>query len=252
MFIVHKKGIKLDRENPVLLYGYGGFGTSVVPDFDFSIVPFLMDGGVYAVAHLRGGGEYGEVWHDAGRMTNKQNTFDDFVSAAEYLIENRYTNTRKLAIMGGSNGGLLVATCTAQRPDLFRAVICNVPATDMIRYTKFGGAAAWIYEYGDPDKKEEFKYLLKYSPYHNIRKGTEYPSFLLTSSDHDTRVDGMHARKMAAGLQNSTASANPVLLLTMRNIGHGFGMPMNEVIDSYADQWAFIYNELGMSPERHE
>ena len=247
MFIVHRKSLKLDGANPALIYGYGGYGATMTPFFDFGIMPFINGGGVYAMTHLRGGGEYGEEWHKAGMLERKQNTFDDFIAAAEWLIANKYTRKDRLASLGGSNGGLLVAACMVQKPGLFRAVVCSAPVIDMIRYHKVAGGSGWVYEYGSPDNAEEFEYLIKYSPYHNFQKGVKYPSVLFMSAENDTRVDPMHARKMAALMQKNPAQKNPILIYTEKNIGHGFGKPLSMAIEDMSDQWAFVYKELGLS-----
>jgi prolyl oligopeptidase len=247
MFIMHQKNIKLNGDNPTILYGYGGFGISLTPSFRDSSIPFLEKGGVYVIANLRGGGEFGEKWHSAGKKEKKQNVFDDFISAAEWLINNRYTNSRRLAIYGSSNGGLLTAATVVQRPDLFKAVIIGAPITDMIRYPIFSMGRYWIQEYGDPDKKEDFEYLIKYSPYHNVRENADYPSILLTTSDTDQRVDPMHARKMAARLQYLNKSNNPIILRTYKSMGHGPGATVSKRIDNLVDHLAFIFSQLGIN-----
>ena len=201
-----KKGLKLDGNNPTLLYGYGGFNVSLTPSFGASRFLFLEKGGLLAIANLRGGGEYGEEWHQAGMLGKKQNVFDDFLGAAEWLIEHKYTNRDKLAIQGGSNGGLLMGAALTQRPDLFRAVVCQVPLLDMLRYHKFLIARLWIPEYGSADNAEQFKWLYAYSPYHHVKDGTAYPAVLIEAAESDGRVDPLHARKMAARLQAATSS----------------------------------------------
>lgn len=246
MFIMHRKDIRSDGNNPTVLYGYGGFSISITPYFTYEIQPFLQKGGVYAAANLRGGGEYGEEWHRAGMLEKKQNVFDDFIAAAEWLIENRYTSKDKLAINGGSNGGLLVGACMTQRPDLFKAVICGVPVLDMIRYHKFDGGQLWIPEYGFAENKEEFEYLIKYSPYHNVRKGERYPAVLFMTADTDTRVHPMHAWKMAALLQKYNTSDNPIILRTETKAGHGFGKPVTKIVEEMTDKWSFLFRQLDM------
>ena len=245
MFIVSQKGVQLDGKNPVVLSGYGGFGLSYLPDFSASIITVLEHGGVYAIANLRGGGEFGEDWHRAGMMAKKQNVFDDFISAAEWLISNKYTNRDKLGIVGGSNGGLLVAACMVQRPDLFKAVVCSAPLLDMLRYHKIAGGPVWITEYGNPEKESEFRFLLRYSPYHNVKKEQQYPAVLFMSADNDTRVGPMHARKMAAEMIDYNKD-NLVLLRTQPKMGHGFGMSINVAAEETADMYAFLFWQLGI------
>ena len=244
MFIVHKKGLKLDAKNPVLLYGYGGFAKLELPTFSVFAVPFIEAGGVYAVANIRGGGEYGERWHKAGMLENKQNSFDDFIAASEYLIKKRYTNQGKLAIVGGSNGGLLVAACSVQRPDLYRAVLCDSPITDMLRYDKFDSAGAWSEEYGSASDPEQFKYLLKYSPLHNVKKGVRHPATLFVASESDDRVSPANARKMTALLQD-TAGCNPILFKSYKMAGHGRGS-VSTWINKHADMLAFVFDRLSI------
>lgn len=247
MFIVFKKGIKLDGTNPTLLYGYGGFNISMEPSFIGLTAAFINRGGIYAVANIRGGNEYGENWHLNGMLEKKQNTFDDFISAAEYLIKEGYTKPEKLAIEGGSNGGLLVGAVMTQRPDLFKAVVCSVPLLDMLRYHKFLIARYWIPEYGDPYKKEDFLNILKYSPYQNIRPGFNYPTVLIKAGENDTRVDPLHAKKFAAALQNNPGQFNPVLLFINFESGHGSGQSIDQMVDTISLQWRFIMGELGMN-----
>lgn len=246
MFIVHKKGIKLDGDNPAMLYGYGGFNISTTPGFDRTLVPFLEDGGVYADAILRGGGEFGEEWHKAGMKNKKQNVFDDFIAAAEWLSKNKYTNPNKLAIFGWSNGGLLVGAAITQRPELFKAAVIGAPVVDMIRYHHFHGARHWIQEYGSAENKHEFKYLLKYSPYHNIKEGKKYPGALILTADKDDRVHPMHAFKMAAKLQHDNGSGNPILIRIEVQAGHSGAVPVYKFIDQYSDMWSFVYWQLGI------
>jgi prolyl oligopeptidase len=246
IFIIHKKGLKLDGTNPTLLYGYGGFNIGMSPSFIGSRAMFVNRGGVYAVACLRGGDEYGEKWHQDGMLFKKQNTFDDFIGAAEYLISENYTNTQKLAVQGGSNGGLLVGAVITQRPDLFKAAICAVPLLDMVRFQKFLIARYWIPEYGDPDKESEFQNILKYSPYHNIRMGINVPTTLVTAGENDTRVDPLHAKKFVAALQNNVGQKNPIMLYMDFDSGHGSGQSTKKSIDNLEFQMRFIMRELGM------
>lgn len=246
MFIVHKKDIKLDGNNPTLLYGYGGFNVSMSPNFIGTTASFINRGGIYAIANLRGGDEYGEDWHRAGMLDKKQNVFDDFIAAAEYLISKKYTNPNKLAIKGGSNGGLLTGAVTMQRPDLFKAVVCAVPLLDMLRYHKFLIARYWIPEYGDPDKPEDFEYIWKYSPYHNIKVGYNYPAMLIKAGENDARVDPMHAKKMVAALQNLPSQSNPILLYVDFDSGHGSGQSTSQMVENIELEWLFVMGELEM------
>jgi prolyl oligopeptidase len=248
MFLAHKKGLKLDGANPTLLYGYGGFNISMTPSFNPSRFLFLESGGVLAIANLRGGGEYGEDWHKAGMLGKKQNVFDDFIAAAEWLIDNKYTNKDKLAIMGGSNGGLLMGAAVTQRPDLFKAVVCAVPLLDMVRYHEFLIAKLWIPEYGSSEDAEQFKWLYAFSPYHHVKDGTAYPAVLLEAAESDSRVDPLHARKMAALLQAATASGadKPILLRLETKAGHGAGKPRAKVVEELTDVWSFLFWQLGM------
>jgi prolyl oligopeptidase len=246
MFLVHRKGLRRDGANPTLLYGYGGFNVSETPEFSRSTVLWLERGGVYAVANLRGGGEYGEEWHRAGMRERKQNVFDDFIAAAEWLIRDRITRADRLAIYGGSNGGLLVGAALTQRPDLYRAVICAVPLLDMVRYHHFRIAKLWIPEYGSADHPDEFRWLHAYSPYHRVQDGVRYPAVLLTTAESDSRVDPMHARKMAARLQAAGAGGRPVLLRTETRAGHGAGKPVSKLVDEATDNWTFLFWLLGM------
>jgi prolyl oligopeptidase len=241
MFITHAKDIQLNGENPVLLFGYGGFSIPMLPGYQPHILAWLESGGIYAVANLRGGSEYGEAWHQAGMLENKQNVFDDFISAAEWLIEQRYTKREKLAIMGRSNGGLLVAACMVQRPDLFGAVICNVPVIDMLRYHKFTAGRYWTPEYGDAEKDpQHFEFLRSYSPLHNVKEGTVYPPTLILSADLDDRVVPMHAKKFAAALQYATEGEKPILLRLDTRSGHGHGKPTSKWIEEWADIYGFL------------
>lgn len=249
MFIVHKRGLKLDGRNPTWLSGYGGFNISRKPFFAPTLFPWFEAGGVYAVANLRGGGEYGEEWHRAGMLEEKQNVFDDFIAAAEYLIDQHYTSREKLAITGGSNGGLLTGAALVQRPDLFAAVISAVPLLDMLRYQNFLMARYWVPEYGSAENQEHFEFLRAYSPYHNVKEGTNYPAVMLTAGENDTRVHALHARKMTALLQSATASdpeIDPVLLWVDRSAGHGQGKPLDLRVRDVADQRMFLRWQLGM------
>ena len=246
MFVVHPRGIELDGENPTYLTGYGGFNISMTPGFARSLFLWLERGGVIAVPNLRGGGEYGETWHQGGMLGNKQNTFDDFIAAAEWLIANGYTRPERLAVAGGSNGGLLMGAVLTQRPDLFRAVVIQVPLLDMLRYPRFLLARLWIPEYGSPEEPEEYAWLRAYSPYHHVRDGVAYPAVLLATAESDTRVDPMHARKMTARLQAATGSTHPVLLRLESKAGHGAGKPIAKVLDELTDVWSFVFHELGL------
>ena len=246
MFITHKKGIKLDGNNPTYLYGYGGFNISLTPSFSISNLVWLEIGGIYAVANLRGGGEYGEAWHQAGMKDKKQNVFDDFIAAGEWLIEHKYTNKAKLAIAGGSNGGLLVGACMTQRPDLFAAAIPAVGVLDMLRFHKFTIGWAWCAEYGNPDHEEDFKILYGYSPLHNLQEGTAYPATMITTADHDDRVVPAHSFKFAAALQVAHNGDNPVLIRIETKAGHGAGKPTSKIIEEAADKWGFLMANLGM------
>lgn len=248
MFLVHRKDLRRNGGNPVLLNGYGGFSINQTPWFSAGIYLWIERGGVYALPNLRGGGEYGESWHRAGMLDKKQNVFDDFIAAAEWLIREGYTNSRKLAMSGGSNGGLLVGAAVTQRPDLFQAMICSVPLLDMVRYHKFLIARLWIPEYGSPDEPDAFHWLYAYSPYHRLRDGVPYPATLFMTADTDTRVAPLHARKMAARLQAVTSSDRPVLLRVEKKAGHGAGKPLSKVIEEMADQYAFLFWQLGMEP----
>lgn len=249
MFITHKKTMKLDGSNPTLLYGYGGFNIAITPDFRPSIITWMEMGGVYAVANLRGGSEYGEDWHHGGMKLTKQNTFDDFIAAGEWLIANKYTTTKKLAINGGSNGGLLVGACMTQRPELFGACIADVGVMDMLRFHKFTAGNGWIGDYGSADDANEFKVLRSYSPYHNLKKGTCYPPTLITTGDHDDRVHPAHSFKFAAAAQWAQGCANPILIRIETSAGHGAGKPTTKRIEEAADKWAFLVKTLGMEPK---
>jgi len=246
MFIVHKKGIKLDGNNPVYLYAYGGFQISLTPGFSLSRMLFLEKGGIYVQPSLRGGSEYGEAWHKGGMVEKKQNVFDDFIAAAEFLIQEKYTNPSKIAISGGSNGGLLVGACMTQRPELFKVALPAVGVLDMLRYHKFTVGWGWVVEYGSSDKKEDFDYLIKYSPLHNIKVGVNYPATLITTADHDDRVVPAHSFKFAATLQEKHQGENPILIRVDTNAGHGAGKPTTKMIEEAADVWSFVFQNLGM------
>jgi prolyl oligopeptidase len=249
MFVVHRKGLRLDGNNPTQLHGYGGFTVSMTPSFNATRFPWFEAGGVYAVANLRGGSEYGEEWHRAGMLENKQNVFDDFIAAAEWLIAEGYTRPERLAISGGSNGGLLTGAALVQRPELFGAVISAVPLLDMLRYQHFLMARYWVPEYGTAEDPKQLPFLHAYSPYHHVRPGTEYPAVLLTAGENDARVHPLHARKMAAALQTATASdpaRKPVLLWVDRDSGHGQGKPLHLRVRDVADQQIFLRWQLGM------
>lgn len=249
MFLTHKKGMQLDGTNPVLLYGYGGFNIPITPSFRVARHVWVEMGGVYAVANIRGGGEYGKAWHEAGMKLNRQNVFDDFIAAGEWLVDNKYTSPKKLAIFGGSNGGLLVGACMIQRPDLFGAAIPAVGVMDMLRFHKFTIGWAWVSDYGSPDNPEEFKALHAYSPLHTLEDGVTYPSTLITTADHDDRVVPAHSFKFAARLQEAHAGDNPVLIRIQTSAGHGAGKPTSMRIDEAADMWAFLVKELDITPE---
>jgi prolyl oligopeptidase len=244
MFLVHKKGLKKDGSNPTLLTGYGGFDISLTPSFESDIYLWLEHGGVYAVANLRGGAEFGEDWHRAGMLDKKQNVFDDMIAAAEFLISEKYTDAHHLAIEGGSNGGLLMGAMITERPELFRAVVCQVPLLDMLRYQNFQIARLWIPEYGTAENPEQFKWLYAYSPYHHVRAGVEYPAVLFMTADSDSRVDPMHAFKMTAAMQS--VSKRPVLLRVESKGGHGVGTPVSKKIDEYTDLFSFLWWQLGV------
>lgn len=246
MFLVHRRGLARTGDHPTLLYGYGGFGISLTPSFSVGLVAWLEMGGVYAQPNLRGGGEYGEAWHQAGTKLNKQKVFDDFIAAAEWLIAHGYTNPSKLAISGGSNGGLLVGACLTQRPDLFAAALPAVGVFDMLRFHKFTIGWAWISEYGSPEDPEEFKALYAYSPLHNLKPGTAYPATLITTADHDDRVVPAHSFKFAAALQAAQGGSQPILIRIDTKAGHGAGKPTAKLIEETADRWAFLVQVLGI------
>lgn len=236
----------MDGTNPTMLYAYGGFNINLTPSFSMSLIPFLEAGGVYCIANLRGGGEYGEAWHKGGMLGSKQNVFDDFIAGAEYLIKEKYTSPAKLAIRGGSNGGLLVGACLTQRPDLYAVAIPQVGVLDMLRYHKFTVGWGWVVEYGSSDKEEDFKYLIKYSPLHNVKQGTCYPATMITTADHDDRVVPAHSFKFAAELQEKQSCDKPTLIRIDVKAGHGAGKPTSKVIEEAADIWAFTLWNMGV------
>ncbi len=246
MFLVHPSSLIRNGNNPTYLTGYGGFNISMTPAFSRSLLLWLEHGGVIAIPNIRGGGEYGESWHQAGILAHKQNSFDDFIGAAEWLIREGYTRPERLAAAGGSNGGLLVGAALTQRPELFRAAVVQVPLLDMLRYHRFLIARLWIPEYGSADDPEQFSWLRAYSPYHHVQQGVAYPAVLLATAESDTRVDPMHARKMAARLQAATSAARPVLLRLEARAGHGAGKPLSKVEGELTDSWTFVFSELGV------
>ena len=252
MFVVNKKGIEKNGRNPTLLTGYGGFNVSLTPAFSRSMYLWMEHGGIYAVANLRGGSEFGEDWHRAGMLDKKQNVFDDFIAASEFLIAEKYTDKDHLAISGGSNGGLLMGAMITQRPDLFRAVVCAVPLLDMLRYQNFQIAKLWIPEYGSADDAVQFDWLYAYSPYHHVKRGQEYPAVLFMTGDTDTRVDPMHAKKMAALMQaeakNGDSNDKPILLRIETKAGHGQGKPVTKQIEESTDMYSFLFWQLGVKP----
>jgi prolyl oligopeptidase len=247
MFVVHRKDVRMDGSAPAVLYAYGGFNISMTPAFSVTRMVFLERGGIYAMPNLRGGGEYGEEWHKAGMLEKKQNVFDDFIAAAEYLINKNYTSSDKLVISGGSNGGLLVGAAMTQRPELFRVALPAVGVMDMLRYQKFTIGWGWVVEYGSSDNRQDFEYLHAYSPLHNIREGVAYPSTLITTADHDDRVVPAHSFKFAATLQEKHKGDAPVLIRIDTNAGHGAGKPVSKAIDEAADVWSFVFYETGMT-----
>ncbi len=246
MFITHRKGLKLDGDNPTYLYGYGGFNASLTPYFSISRLVWMEMGGIFAMANIRGGGEYGKEWHEAGRLKNKQNCFDDFIAAAEWLIDNKYTRPDKLAIGGASNGGTLVGACMTQRPELFGACLPDVSVMDMLRFHKYTIGWAWTSDYGSPDDPEMFKVLYAYSPLHNLKPGTSYPATLITTADHDDRVVPCHSFKFTAALQAAHVGNNPVLIRVETRAGHGAGKPTAKIIEEIADKWAFLVRTLNV------
>ena len=252
VFITHRKGLQRNGANPTLLYGYGGFNISITPSFSAANLAWMEMGGLYAVANLRGGGEYGEDWHQAGTKTRKQNVFDDFIGAAEWLIGNQYTSPQHLAIAGGSNGGLLVGACMTQRPELFGACLPAVGVLDMLRFHKFTIGWAWKSDYGSAEDPDEFRALYAYSPYHNLRPNTRYPATLITTADHDDRVVPAHSFKFAARLQECNRGPHPTLIRIETRAGHGAGKPTAKLIEEATDRWAFLVRVLGMNPNGAE
>lgn len=245
MFIFHKKNIARDVPHPTILHGYGGFGNSLTPSFMKTYIPWTEHGGIFVIANIRGGGEFGKAWHEQGIKENKQNSYDDFIAAAEYLIRQKYTDSKHLGILGGSNGGLLVSVVSIQRPELFKAVCSRVPLTDMVRFPLFGIALRWVHEYGDPKIKKDLEMILTWSPYHNIKEGVEYPATFFTTANKDSRVDPLHARKMAALLQ-SINKENDILVFTEMEAGHGSGKPIKKIVESQALILTFFAQELGL------
>ena len=246
MFIIRKKGLEQDARAPGLLYGYGGFNIALTPRFQATSFPWLESGGVLAIANLRGGSEYGEDWHRAGMLDKKQNVFDDFIAAAEYLVEQHYVDPKRLAIHGRSNGGLLVGAAMTQRPDLFRAVICGVPLLDMVRYHRFRMARLWISEYGSAENPADFRWLHAYSPYHRVEDGESYPATFIYTGASDSRVDPLHARKMAARLQAANDSEHPIVLRVETGAGHGRGKPLSKTVEEWTDIWSFTFDQMGV------
>ena len=246
MFLVHRKGLDISKPQPTLLYGYGGFNASMVPAFSATRLAWIEQGGVFALANIRGGGEYGKAWHDAGRLQNKQNVFDDFIAAAEYLVRERISSKEKLAILGGSNGGLLVGAVVNQRPDLFAAALPAVGVMDMLRFDRWTAGRYWVDDYGYPDREADFRTLWAYSPYHNIRTGGDYPAIMVTTADTDDRVVPGHSFKYAAALQAVDTGPQPKLIRIETRAGHGSGKPTDKIIEEYADMWAFIAAHTGM------
>jgi prolyl oligopeptidase len=252
MFIAHREGLALNGNAPTLLYGYGGFNIAITPSFSISRLAWMEMGGVFALANIRGGGEYGDDWHKAGTKLQKQNVFDDFIAAGEYLVAERYSNPKKLAVMGGSNGGLLVGAVVNQRPDLFAAGLPAVGVMDMLRFHKFTAGRFWTDDYGSSDNPDEFEALYAYSPYHNLKDGTEYPAILVTTADTDDRVVPGHSFKYAARLQQAQAGPAPVMIRIETRAGHGSGKPTDLIIGEIADEWAFLADNLDMElPESY-
>jgi prolyl oligopeptidase len=252
MFIVHKKGIKLDGTNPTMLYGYGGFNVSLTPSFSTPRVALLEQGAIFAMPNLRGGGEYGEEWHEAGTKLHKQNVFDDFIAAAEYLFKEKYSSPERLALAGGSNGGLLVGAVVNQRPDICKVALPAVGVMDMLRYHKFTIGFGWSRDYGtSEDSKEMFEYLYKYSPLHSIKRGINYPATMITTADHDDRVVPAHSFKYAAALQDiaSSSTKNPLIIRIETKAGHGGGKPTQKIIEEIADEYSFMFYNMGFTPK---
>lgn len=249
MFLTHKKGLKKDGKRPTLLYAYGGFNISITPSFSVGNVVLLENDGILAIANIRGGGEYGEKWHEGGMLLNKQNVFNDFIAGAEYLISEKYTSKDHLAIKGGSNGGLLVGACVTQRPDLFKVAFPAVGVLDMLRYHKFTVGAGWAVEYGSSDEEVHFNNLVKYSPYHTLKPNTDYPATMIMTADHDDRVVPAHSFKFAARLQEYHNGTNPVMIRIETKAGHGAGKSTQQTIEEYADQWTFMFDNMGVTPK---
>ena len=249
MFLIYNKGLIKDKKNKVKLYGYGGFTVSLEPVFSVGKAIWLKAGGILAIANLRGGGEFGEKWHQAGMKEKKQNVFDDFIAAAEWLIEKEYTTSEKLVVEGGSNGGLLVGAVVTQRPDLMKAALCGVPLLDMIRYHHSSIANIWKEEYGSAEDPEAFEYILKYSPYHNVKENGKFPALLTTTGINDARVDPFHARKFTAAIQEQNSSKNPIYLLVKDSSGHGGGTTQSILFEQWAAEYSFLMDQLGMCPE---
>ena len=251
MFLLHRKDLNRTGDHPTLLYGYGGFAVNLTPFFAASTLLWLEQGGIFAVANLRGGNEYGEAWHQAGMLSNKQRVFDDFIAAAEWLIREHYTSADMLAIMGRSNGGLLAAACMLQRPDLYGAVVCGVPVTDMLRYHRFTSGRFWVPEYGNPETNpEHFRVLYAYSPLHNVQRGVMYPPLLITTGDTDDRVVPSHALKFAATLQAADTGTQPILLRVDTQAGHGLGKPIAKLIAEQGDIYAFLCDIFQMTSDQ--
>ena len=248
MFLVHKKGLHLDGSHPTYLYAYGGFNISLTPSFSSTRLILIENDGVFAMPNLRGGGEYGEAWHQAGMLEKKQNVFDDFIAAAEYLIDKGYTSSEKLGIAGGSNGGLLVGACMTQRPELFSTAFPAVGVLDMLRFHLFTIGRAWIPEYGSSADPAQFKILYNYSPLHQLKEGTSYPATMITTADHDDRVVPAHSFKFAAQLQHVHKGEKPVLIRIDTDAGHGAGKPISKIIDEQADKWAFLFHNTKITP----
>ncbi|MDR3748871.1 MAG: prolyl oligopeptidase family serine peptidase, partial [Acidobacteriota bacterium] len=248
MFLVHAKGIALDGARPTLLDGYGGFMVNNTPEFSLNAIIMAEHGGVYALANIRGGGEFGEAWHRAGMLDKKQNVFDDFIASAEWLIQNKYTQPPQLAILGGSNGGLLVGAALTQRPELYRAVVCWHPLLDMLRYDQFMSAQFWVSEYGSAKDPEQFKWLRAYSPYQHVKQGVKYPAVLFMTGDGDTRVAPLHTRKMVALLQASSTSGYPILMRYELTAGHSGGRSVSQGIGDSTDMLSFVLWQLGVAP----
>ena len=246
MTILHRKGTKLDGRNPTLLYAYGGYGISQAPNFSVRRRFWLDHGGIFVIANIRGGTEFGEAWHEQGRLTKKQNVFDDFIACAEFLIRAKYTSPEKLAIEGRSNGGLLMGAALTQRPDLFRAVVSYVGIYDMLRVETFPNGVFNVTEFGTVKEKDQFQALYAYSPYHHVKDGTDYPAVLFLTGDNDGRVDPMNSRKMTARLQAATHSGRPIFLRTSSNSGHGIGAALSERVEQDADQFSFLFDQLDM------